>query len=44
VGVRLVDLCLKGKYKTIRCAMYYERSSIYLKTRSRKEIGSIPNF
>jgi hypothetical protein len=32
VGMRLVDLCLKGKYKTIRCAMYSERQSIYLRT------------
>jgi hypothetical protein len=31
VGMRLVDLCLKGKYETIRCAMYFERHNIYLR-------------
>jgi hypothetical protein len=25
VGVRLVDICLKGKYKTIHYTMYSER-------------------
>jgi hypothetical protein len=31
VGVRFVDLYLEGKYKTICCAMYSERQSIYLR-------------
>jgi hypothetical protein len=33
VGVRFVDLYLEGSSKTIRCAMYLERQSIYLRTR-----------
>ncbi len=32
VGVRLVNLCLKGKYKTICYAMYSKRQSIYFRT------------
>jgi hypothetical protein len=30
VGVKFVDLCLEGNTKTICCAMYSERQSIYL--------------
>jgi len=30
VGVRFLNLCLKGKYKRIHCAMYSRRQSIYL--------------
>jgi len=33
VGVRFLDLCLKEKYKTIRCAMYSGRQSVYRRTR-----------
>ncbi len=32
VGVRIVDLYLEGSTKTIHCAMYSERQSIYLRT------------
>jgi hypothetical protein len=30
VGVMFVDFCLEGSTKTIRCAIYSERQSIYL--------------
>jgi hypothetical protein len=33
VGMRFVDLRLEGNTKIIRCAMYLERQSIYLRTR-----------
>jgi hypothetical protein len=33
MGMRLVDLCFKGKYETIHYTMYSERQSIYLKIR-----------
>ncbi len=33
VGVRFLDLYLKENYKTIRCAMYSGRQSVYLRTR-----------
>jgi hypothetical protein len=31
VGVRFVDFCLEGSTKTICCAMYLERQSIYFR-------------
>jgi len=41
VGVRMVDLCFKGKYETIRCAMYLERQNIYLRIRYDGWIGGM---
>jgi hypothetical protein len=32
VGARFLDLCLEGKYKTIRYTMYSKKQSIYLRT------------
>jgi hypothetical protein len=32
VGLRLINLCFKGKYTTIYCIMYFKRQNIYLRT------------
>ncbi len=32
VGMKFVDLCLEKKTKIIRCVIYSERQSIYLRT------------